>query len=90
MRKILFGILIFSASSIFAQYPQTSISNGLIEANLYLPDAKNGFYRGTRFDWSGVINSLKFKDHEYFGEWYQKHDPKRHDAITGPVEAFDP
>ena len=90
MKKIIFGILIFSASNIFAQYPQTSISNALIEANLYLPDAKNGFYIGTRFDWAGVINSLKFKDHEYFGEWYQQHDPKRHDAITGPVEAFDP
>ena len=61
MKKILFGILIFSASNIFAQYPKTSISNGLIEANLYLPDDKNGFYTGTRFDWAGVINSLKFK-----------------------------
>jgi len=90
MKQILFGILFFSASSIFAQYPQSKISNGSIEANLYLPDAKNGFYRGTRFDWAGVISSLKYKDHEYFGEWYQQHDPKRHDAITGPVEAFDP
>ena len=90
MKHILFVILIFSASSIFAQYPQSRISNGIIEANLYLPDAKKGFYRGTRFDWSGVINSLKYKEHEYFGEWYQQHDPARHDAITGPVEAFDP
>jgi len=90
MKHLLFGILIFSASSIFAQYPQARISNDLIEANLYLPDAKKGFYRGTRFDWSGVINSLKYKEHEYFGEWYQQHDPARHDAITGPVEAFDP
>lgn len=90
MKTILFVILIFFSSSIFAQYPQSRISNGLIEANLYLPDAKKGFYRGTRFDWSGVINSLKYKEHEYFGEWYQQHDPARHDAITGPVEAFDP
>jgi hypothetical protein len=22
---------------------------------LYLPDAEHGFYRGTRFDWSGVV-----------------------------------
>jgi len=90
MKTVLFVILIFSASSIFAQYPQSRISNGLIEAKLYLPDAKIGFYRGTRFDWAGVVSSLKFKDHEYFGEWYQQHDPARHDAITGPVEAFDP
>jgi hypothetical protein len=90
MKHIIFIILIFSASSIFAQYPQSRISNGVIEANLYLPDAKKGFYRGTRFDWSGIINSLKYNDHEYFGKWYQQHDPAKHDAITGPVEAFDP
>lgn len=53
-----------------------------------LPDSQNGSYRGTRFDWSGIISSLQFGGHEYFGRWYEHHDPKIHDAITGPVEAF--
>ncbi|WP_221406196.1 hypothetical protein [Daejeonella lutea] len=87
--KILLAMLL-SALEIFAQHPETTISNGLIEAKLYLPDATNGFYRATRFDWAGVVSSLKYKNHEYFGQWYAKHDPKVHDAIQGPVEAFDP
>ena len=53
-----------------------------------LPDPQNGSYRETRFDWSGIISSLQFNGHEYFGQWYPRHDPKIHDAITGPVEEF--
>jgi hypothetical protein len=53
-----------------------------------LPDSQRGSYRGTRFDWSGIISSLRFGEHEYFGRWYEHHDPKIHDAITGPVEEF--
>lgn len=71
-----------------ADFPQVTISNGAVTAKLMLPDAENGSYRGTRFDWSGIIASLTYKDHEYFGQWYPKHDPKIHDAITGPVEEF--
>jgi hypothetical protein len=69
-------------------YPKADISNGLIHAELMLPDSQNGSYRGTRFDWAGVISSLQFDGHEYFGRWYEHHDPKIHDAITGPVEEF--
>jgi len=59
-----------------------------VRAKLYLPDAEKGYYRGTRFDWAGVISSLEFKGHNFFGKWFQKYDPKIHDAITGPVEEF--
>lgn len=69
-------------------YPKAEISNGLIHAELMLPDSQHGSYRGTRFDWSGIISSLQFGGHEYFGRWYECHDPKIHDAITGPVEEF--
>jgi hypothetical protein len=69
-------------------YPQVEISNGLIQAQVLLPDAEHGSYRGTRFDWSGIISRLRFGPHEYFDRWYPHHDPKIHDAITGPVEEF--
>ena len=88
--KAFICVLLFSSLAVFAQYPEASISNGLIDAKLYLPDAKKGFYRGTRFDWSGVVSSLRYKDHEFFGQWYSAHNPEVHDAIQGPVEAFDP
>ena len=70
------------------QFPQAELSNSSIRATLYLPDAQQGYYRGTRFDWSGAISSLKWNGHEYFGPWFERHDPKIHDAITGPVEEF--
>jgi hypothetical protein len=69
-------------------FPQASISNGRITAQFYLPDAEKGYYRGTRFDWSGSISSLKTAHHEYFGQWFDKYDPKLHDSIVGPVEEF--
>ncbi|GAB3314847.1 hypothetical protein GCM10027299_03520 [Larkinella ripae] len=70
--------------------PQAPISNGSVKATLYLPDTAAGYYRGTRFDWAGVIASLEYKGHSYFGQWFERYDPFLHDAITGPVEAFDP
>ena len=42
------------------QFPQAELSNSSIRATLYLPDAQQGYYRGTRFDWSGAISSLKW------------------------------
>jgi hypothetical protein len=71
-----------------ADPPQAEISNGSIKAKLYLPDAANGYYRGTRFDWSGVIASLEYQGHNYFGVWFRRYDPKINDAITGPVEEY--
>jgi hypothetical protein len=71
-----------------ADVPQAEISSRFLKVKLYTPDEKNGYYRGVRFDWSGVIQSLTYKGHEYFGVWFPKYDPLLHDAITGPVEEF--
>src|ERR1019366_1116453 len=38
-----------------AGFPDAEISNGSVRAKLYLPDARQGYYRATRFDWSGQI-----------------------------------
>ncbi len=71
-----------------ANYPKASISNGQVKAVLYLPDPKNGYYRASRFDWSGVIPCLAYKGHTYFGIWFPHYDPLLADAIAGPVEEF--
>jgi 6-phosphogluconolactonase len=73
--------------------PQIEISDKTIHAKIYLPDAHQGYYQATRFDWSGVIASLEANGHSYFGKWFdaadqRSHDPKINDAITGPVEEF--
>src|SRR5689334_18014633 len=70
--------------------PSTEISNGIVSARLYLPHSETGYYQGTRFDWSGVISHLDYKGHSYFGQWFEKYDPKLNDAIMGPVQEFSP
>ncbi len=78
-----------------ADYPQAQISNGQITAKMYLPDAKDGYYRSTRFDWSGAIYSLQYKGHEFYGTWYDKIDPKvinwvhqGPEIVSGPCSAL--
>jgi hypothetical protein len=68
--------------------PQAAISNDVVAATLYLPDAETGYYRGKRFDWSGLISRLTYQNHTYFGKWFSRYDPTGNDAITGPVEEF--
>jgi hypothetical protein len=88
MQRLVLTFLLLTGVVMAADFPEAAISNGVIQAKFYLPDAERGYYRGTRFDWSGSIYSLKCKGHEYFGKWFEKYDPKIHDAITGPVEEF--
>lgn len=94
MKKIvLFAILIpwlFAASAQQTDIPEAVISNKLIKAKLYLPDFEKGYYRGTRFDWSGIIESLECNDHNFYGQWFEKYNPETHDAVMGPVDEFGP
>ena len=71
-----------------ATFPQAAISNGAVNAVLYLPNAETGYYRAVRFDWSGAVACLAYKGHTYFGPWSPPHDPSLHDVISGPVEEF--
>jgi len=76
------------ASSVASDFPKAVLSNGPIQAVVYLPDAQKGYYRSTRFDWSGVVPCLSYKGHTYFGVWFNRYDPLVNDSITGPVEEF--
>lgn len=106
MKRIcaLSSLLLSLGAAWAADAPKAEISNGEIHAKIYLPDTNLGYYRGTRFDWSGVLYSLEFKGHNYYGPWFQKTDPAIHDfiyegsdiiagpcsAISGPVDEFGP
>ena len=72
----------------FMNYPSATISNGEVEMKLYLPDQEKGLYRASRFDWSGIIGSVQYKGHEYFGYWKETHDPLFHEDLSGPVEGY--
>ena len=84
--------------------PVAEISNGKISATVYLPDPVNGFYQGTRFDWSGVVRSLEANGHSYNGPWFTKRSETVRDFIydgedivagpcsstMGPADEFRP
>ena len=63
--------LFFLSQGIGQEVPQANISNGLINATIYLPDQQKGYYRATRFDWSGIIPVLEHDGHSYFGKWFK-------------------
>lgn len=107
MRIFLGAILALSTSMSFVKAeaqepPKAELSNGVLRATVYLPNKETGFYRGTRFDWSGVIGRFEYAGHNYYGPWFTKTDPNVIDfvyrgsdivagpcsAITGPVEEF--
>jgi hypothetical protein len=99
---LLLAMLLSLCAASSAETHDIQIGNGVINATIHPPDPANGFYRGTRFDWSGVIGSLKYAGHDYYGPWFNKTDPHVVDyiyqgadivagpcsAITGPVEEF--
>jgi hypothetical protein len=82
--------------------PSVQITNGPITATVYLPDAMSGYYRGTRFDWAGVIGHLEYRGHTFYAPWFTKTDAAvrdfvndgidvtagPHTAATGPAEEF--
>jgi len=70
--------------------PRADLASGPLRVHFYLPDPTKGFYRSTRFDWSGVIYALDYKGHTFFGKWNNRYDPTLNDAIMGPVESFSP
>jgi hypothetical protein len=93
---LLLTLIIGSRLSRAADFPQAQITNGQITAKIYLPDAKNGYYRSTRFDWSGAVYSLRYKGHDFYGPWFDRIDPKvinwvfqGPDIVSGPCSALE-
>lgn len=93
-----------SAKAALAAAPQARIGNGRLSATVLLPDPVNGFYRGVRFDWAGMIASLTHEGREYYGLWFDRIAPDVRDyvfrdgqiaaapntAAVGPADAYDP
>jgi hypothetical protein len=65
-----------------------TLKNGQVQLDVLLPNATQGYYRGTRFDWSGLIRQARYQGHTFFGEWKTPHDPTNHDDVVGPAEEF--
>ncbi|NND29485.1 MAG: hypothetical protein HKN97_12915 [Myxococcales bacterium] len=62
-----------------ADCPRLELHNGGLRVSMYLPDAQRGYYRGTRFDWSGLIEQVECHGHRFYGPLHIEHDPYRFD-----------
>lgn len=77
-------------------FPLRVMKSKYLTVTVLLPDAGKGYYRGTRFDWSGIIGQVEYQGHTFFKEWKTTkgekallvHDPFNPDAGTGTAEEF--
>jgi hypothetical protein len=80
--------LLFALPLLAQNPPMVELTNGLVNATLGVPDAEKGFYRGTRFDWSGVISKVEYGGHVYFIQRNPNPDPLAQGTAGGPAEDF--
>lgn len=92
---LILSFILCSSDGFTNNFPEAKISNGIITAKIYLPDAQKGYYRSTRFDWSGAIYSLQYKGHDFYGQWFDRINPKvinwEHqgtEIVSGPCSAL--
>ena len=64
------------------------LHNGPTSLGLVREDIENPYYRGTRFDRSGIILTLSNAGRQYVSQWFLQYDPLKHDAVGGPAEEF--
>lgn len=93
---------LFAVSPAWGKPPRVTLDSGVVNLTVDLPDPVDGVYRGTRFDWSGMIEQLHYAGHDFYGRWFTNTDPTVHDfifsgneivagpcsAATGPADEF--
>ena len=62
--------------------------NGATMARLADPLDPEPYYRGTRFDRTGIVLELLSGGHSYVSPWFREYGPYKHDAVCGPAEEF--
>jgi len=89
------GIILLLATRVFSQTPTTQpapsvqLSAGELSATVYLPDPQTGHYRGTRFDWSGMVGELRLGKDVFWNEWNPSPNATGdHDNAVGPAMEF--
>lgn len=62
--------------------PHVTLSRGGVTLTVLLPDVRNGYYRATRFDGSGLVARASFGRHNFYAPWKKTHDPKDRKSVV--------
>src|SRR4051794_34267856 len=68
--------------------PHVTLSRGGLTVTVLLPDARSGYYRATRFDWSGLVARVNLGGHTFYAPWKRTHDPHNFEDALGTAEEF--
>jgi hypothetical protein len=73
----------------FERWPHVVLRRGDLRLTVLLPDLVRGYYRGPRFDWSGMVALAEWKGHTFFESWREPpHRPRANDDAAGTAEEF--
>lgn len=73
----LFALTLLIAIPGLASAATRQIGNAIMQLRFETPSDPDS-YRGTRFDWSGMVRSLRVQGHEVYGPWFDRIDPSVH------------
>jgi hypothetical protein len=68
--------------------PHVTLRRGALTVTVLLPDARTGYYRSTRFDWSGLVARASVGGHTFYAPWKRTHDPTNFEDALGTAEEF--
>jgi hypothetical protein len=71
-----------------AEFPTLKLEGNGVALTVLVPDAKAGYYRGTRFDWGAIVSKVDYAGHTLFQDWKPPHDPTGPDDVHGTAEEF--
>ena len=80
LRTGLLSLALLAASPALASGSTGQIGNAVMQLRFERP-SDPGSYRGTRFDWSGMVRSLRVRGHEFYGPWFDRIDPAIHNNV---------
>ncbi|HEY3418419.1 MAG TPA: hypothetical protein VGM23_16205 [Armatimonadota bacterium] len=69
-------------------WESATISNGLVNASVAIPDVTKGYYRGNRFEQAGFITNLTYAGHTFFLGAKEPYAPLNSSISVGPAEEF--
>jgi hypothetical protein len=68
--------------------PQAVLTQGKLRVTVALPDARRGFYRSTRFDWSGMVTEVTLGASHFYGPWFDGTRDDVRDFVDGAEGVF--